>query len=387
MNDKISNKDLILKVAEQLFVERGYAEAKISDISSAVGISDSTVYEHFANKQEILFTIPREHTIKIIERNEEHLRGLVGAETKLRKLMWNYVEFLTENRNYSYILIFELRPRREFYTFEKKVFDFIRPYKDALIEGINNHEFNADLSPAYVLKLFFGAVDLIIISWLIKDKPEKPTDLFEPFFDLLLHAITGRSHNSSIRDKRVLILDAATSIFAGIGYEKARIQDVARSAGVADGTIYQYFRNKQEILFTIPIEKTEELLSIQSEHLGGIKKPDFKLRVLISDYLKFFDDNKDYASVVLFELRYNRYFYSSPAYELFRKYARTFYDIIAEGIKLKHFRESVNPYLAVQMIFGIMDHSLLTHVLFKKPTSMINIQDTVYGFIIHALKE
>lgn len=388
MEDKLSNKILILKAAEQLFVERGYADTKISDISSAVGISDSTVYEHFENKQDILFSIPREYTLEMIQTNKEHLGGLVGAEVKLRKLTWNYLEFLTNHRNYSNILIFELRPHREFYErgLKSQVSEFIEPYKNSIIEGQNNNEFRSDLSPSYILKLIFGTLDLIIITWLIKNQPEKPTDFFEPFFDLFINAITNRNLEARQRDKRQLILDAAATIFAEMGYQKARIQDIAKLAGVADGTIYQYFRNKQEILFTLPIEKTKDLISIQKEHLSGIKSSDFRLKVLITDYLRFFDANKDYSSIVLFELRYNRNFYATPAYELFRNFALTFYDVIKEGIELGHFRGSVHPYIAVQMIFGMIDHSLLTWLLFKKPSSMMDIQETLYDLIMHTLK-
>jgi len=388
VEDKLSNKLLILKAAEQLFVEHGFAETKIADISSAVGISDSTVYEHFENKQDILFTIPQEYTRDLIRINEEHLGGLVGAEVKLRKLIWNYLEFLTNHRSYSHILIFELRPNRGFYEhkFKSQLYDFISKFRESIMEGQENNEFRSELLPSHILKLIFGTLDLILITWLIKNTPEKPTDMFEPFFDLLIRAIARRNSQPRENDKRKLILDAAAAIFAEIGYQKARIQDIAKSAGVADGTIYQYFKNKQEILFTLPLEKTRELLSIQKEHLNGIKNPELRLQVLIADYLRFFDANRDYSSIVLFELRYNRNFYTTPAYELFREFARTFYEVIKEGVELKHFRASVHPFIASQMIFGIIDHSLLTWLLFKKPNAMADICDDVYDLIIHALK-
>jgi TetR/AcrR family fatty acid metabolism transcriptional regulator len=234
--------------------------------------------------------------------------------------------------------------------------------------------------------LIFGTLDLILIAWLIKNRPEKPTDIFEPFFDLFIHAIADGNLKARNCDKRKLILDAAATIFAQTGYQKARVQDIAKLAGVADGTIYQYFKNKQEILFTLPIEETKELIDIQEEHLNGIKNPDFKLDVLITDYLRFLDANKNYSSIVLFELRYNKNFYTTPAYELLRKFARTYYDVIKEGIETKHFRDSISPYIAMQMIFGVIDHSLLTCLLFKKPISMMDAQADIYSLIIQALK-
>lgn len=379
MEPQISNKKLILNAATRLFVERGFEETKISDISSEVGISDSTIYEHFKSKRDILFMIPQEKSSEINNSNIKQLRGLVGpAEVKLRKLIWNYLEFLTENRDYCYILLFALRPNRHFYEEENKerVLEFTNEYKKLIIEGQANNEFHSDLSPTLILKLVYGAIDLIVISWLIKPEAEDPLDLFEPFWDLLINAITSRNPESKPQDKRNSILAAATAIFANTGFKKARIQDIAKLAGVGDGTIYQYFRNKEDLLFTLPIEKTKSLIS--SEH---------NLTVLINDYIHFLDLNKDYSSIVLFELRYNRDFYKTEAYQLFREYARVFYNAIKKGLELKQFREAVNPYIAVQMIFGVIDQSLLTWKLFNKPKSIIEISHPICDLVMNALRD
>jgi len=389
MENEISNKQLILKAAERLFVERGFTETKISDISSVVGISDSTIYEHFKSKQEILFTIPSEKNDEILHSNINNLRGLVGAEVKLRKLVWNYLEFFSNNNDYCSLLLFELRPNRYFYEDENKerTLKFTNEYKNVIIEGQNNNEFRSDISPSLVLKIIFGAIDHFVISWLIKPQWDNLMDVFEPFWDLLIHAITIRNIRPKPQDKRNLILAAAATIFATTGYHKARIQDIAKLAGVGDGTIYQYFRNKEDILFTLPIEKTKELITIQEEHLSGIKNPESKLVVLINNYIRFLDFNKDYSSIVLFDLRYNRVFYETAAYELLRGYTHIFLDVITEGIRVKDFRETINPDVAVKMIFGMLDHCLLTWVLFKKPKTLVEICDPVCDLILHALKD
>jgi len=379
MENSISNKIVILNAAARLFVERGFAETKISDISSAVGISDSTIYEHFKSKREILFMIPQEKSSEISNSNIKQLRGLVGpAKVKLRKLIWNYLEFLTENQDYCVILLFGLRPNRHFYEHENKdrVLEFTNEYRKIIVEGQINNEFNSDLSPTIILKLVYGTIDLFVISWLIKSKLETPMNLFEPFWDLFINAITNKNPESKPQDKRNSILAAATTVFSNTGFHKARIQDIAKLAGVGDGTIYQYFRNKEDLLFTIPLEKTRKLIS--SEH---------QLTVLINDYIRFLGSNKDYSSIILFELRYNRDFYKTEAYQIFRQYARVFYEAIKHGIESKQFRDNVNPYVAVQMIFGVIDHSLLTWILFGKPETMLEISDSVCGLVLNALRD
>ena len=64
-------------------------------------------------------------------------------------------------------------------------------------------------------------------------------------------------------DKRERITEAAIAVFAEKGYRSSRVSDVAQAAGVADGTIYLYFKNKEDLLLSIFEEKMEMLLSIK----------------------------------------------------------------------------------------------------------------------------
>lgn len=383
----MNNKELIQKVALDLFVKDGFEQTKISDISRAVGISDSTIYEHFKNKQELLRMIPIEKQKEMMRINEQSMRGLIGAETKLRKLLWNYFEYLSEHKSYAHLFVFELRRDKHFYDKDNKslAYEFTRIYRSVIKEGQDNGEFRPEISPQYILKLIFGTIDNMVITWLINEKAVPLIDNFEAFFDLVLHAIASRYVIPKNMDKKQSILDAAIKVFAEVGYNKARIQDIAKIAGVADGTIYQYFRNKQDILFDVATKKTEEVISTQNQLLNGIKDSDYKLKVLIYNYLMFFDSNKDYNYIVVFELRYNREFYNQPIYQLFRTYAKTFSKVIKQGIKSKDFRSSVNPLIATQMIFGTIDHIALTWHLFNKPQHMRDSGDALCDLILHAV--
>ena len=106
---------MILRLAEEMFAGSGFHNTTISHISSEVGISESTIYEHFKNKADILFSIHLEKVQELIDLNERHLRGLEGARVKLRKLIWNYLEFLINNNTFCNIALFERRPNRFFY--------------------------------------------------------------------------------------------------------------------------------------------------------------------------------------------------------------------------------------------------------------------------------
>ena len=388
MKNELTTKESILKIAETLFSTKGFSETKISDISSSVQVSDSTIYEHFKNKEDILFTIPKENTQKLIYINEQHLKGLVGAETKLRKLVWNYFDFLVNNRDYANLLIFELRANRDFYDTENHILikQFTKVYRQVIMEGQSNGEFRPDSSPSLILNLIFGTIDLIIITWLVESKPSDPLALFEELFDLLKHAIKLKNSEKRSEDKKKKILEAAAKVFSELGFQKARIQNIAKLAGVGDATIYNYFSSKEDILFSLPIEKTKELLSIQEEHLRGIKDIDFKFSVLIRDYLHYLESNKEYSSTFLFDLRYNKLFYRTEAYNLFRDFARVFYNLILDGIEKQHFRPFLNPYVATKMIFGLIDHVLVSSLKFGKPEKLTSVSDSILTLLLSSLK-
>ncbi|MBW1733172.1 MAG: TetR/AcrR family transcriptional regulator [Deltaproteobacteria bacterium] len=377
-----------MKAAETLFSTRGFLETKISDIATQVGVSDSTVYEHFKNKEDILFSIPREKTQQLIEINKQHLKGLVGAEVKLRKLIWNYIDFLVMNESYTSLLLFELRSNRDFYETENHelIRLFTREYSNIIVEGQKEGYFSTRFRPSIVLHMIFGTIDLILITWLVERRPKDPLELFDGLFDLFCHAIRVRETEAGTKGKKERILHAATQVFSRVGFQKARIQDIAGLAGVGDATIYQYFSNKEEILFALPVANTLELLSIQEEHLNGFKDTDLKLNVLLKDYLDFLDSHKEYSSICLFDLRYNKNFYNKEAYHLFRRFARVFYNVIEEGIRKGHFRQTLNPYLATKLIFGITDHIILSWIKFGRPKRLALVSNTVCGLVLKALQ-
>lgn len=371
-----------------MFATKGFAQTKISDISSAVGIGESTVYEHHKGKEDILFAIPKEKTQQLIDLNEQHLKGLVGGQVKLRKLIYNYFAFLVSDRFYTTLLLFELRKTRTFYSSDHygHVKQFVKPYREAILEGQKGGEFSCSLSPTIALNMIFGAIDHILLTWIIRDNPRNPLEYFETLVDLVFHAIATRATPPPSDDKRKQILNAAASVFAKMGYNAARIQDIAKLAGVADGTIYQYFANKQELLFALPVQKTEELISIQREHIAGIKDAGLRLSVLITDYLQYCDANRDYTSIFIFDLRYERDFYQSKGYELFREFAREFYETIVIGKTQGLVRKEADAYIAVKMILGLIDHCLIGWLLFSKPQSIANLCNPISSLALSALK-
>ena len=156
------------------------------------------------------------------------------------------------------------------------------------------------------------------------------------------------------------ILDAASKIMNKKGFIDSNIREIALGAGVKEPIIYQHFKGKDDILFSIVEQHMECFLIFLDEHLQGINGAYNKLRKLIWAHLRYNDINRDYITLVLLECRSNRKFYQSEAYKLIRRYAGILLRILEEGVKEQVFRADVNLNLFRDIILGVMDFEALT---------------------------
>src|SRR2546429_6802656 len=111
------------------------------------------------------------------------------------------------------------------------------------------------------------------------------------------------SSRNSIGDKRAMILRAATRVFAGNGYFNSKVADIAREAGVADGTVYLYFKSKEEILHSIFDRNMEEAIAASRKQLEEITDAREKLRRIALLHLERLGADRDLAVVFQVALR------------------------------------------------------------------------------------
>ncbi len=164
-------------------------------------------------------------------------------------------------------------------------------------------------------------------------------------------------------DKRERILDAAERVFARSGFYNARVADIARDAGVADGTIYLYFKNKDDVLISLFESRMERVNELLEQAIAGITCPRTKLVAFIATYLEMIHDEPNVAEVLTVELRQSSKFmkeYSNPRFGDLLKIAAT---VIKEGQDSGAFDPSVPAPLAARMLFGILDELALAWLL------------------------
>src|SRR6195256_4121808 len=100
-----------------------------------------------------------------------------------------------------------------------------------------------------------------------------------------------------IADKRSAILRAAISVFANNGYFNSKVADIARAAGVADGTVYLYFKSKEEILHSIFDQNMAEALAADRKLIAKLRDPREKLRRIATLHLERLGADRDLAVV------------------------------------------------------------------------------------------
>jgi TetR/AcrR family fatty acid metabolism transcriptional regulator len=167
-------------------------------------------------------------------------------------------------------------------------------------------------------------------------------------------------------DKRERIIDAAIAVFAENGFQASRVSDVAKRAGVADGTIYLYFRNKEDLLLSVFEQKMDMLLVGLEQALSGVDDPRAQIRAFARFHLGQVRDNREAAEVLQVELRQSNKFLKEYRPEKLWAYLAVFARIVRDGQARGLFLPDVDPFVAMWSFFGAMDELAVQWVLARK---------------------
>ncbi|MGH9456296.1 MAG: TetR/AcrR family transcriptional regulator [Thermoanaerobaculia bacterium] len=185
--------------------------------------------------------------------------------------------------------------------------------------------------------------------------------------------------------KRERILRAAVDVFARTGYFNARVSEVARAAGVADGTIYLYFEGKEDLLITIFREQSRIFLGALREELAGLTSATERLRRLVSFHLEAMGADRSLAIVLQVELRQSLKFISLISREELREYLDVIREVVEEGVRRREFRRPPHAQLVANAIFGVLDEVTTTWILSEKEYSPEMHSGAVADFVLHGL--
>ncbi len=162
------------------------------------------------------------------------------------------------------------------------------------------------------------------------------------------------------------ILDAAVEAFAEKGFHGARISDVARRAGVADGTIYLYFRSKEDLLLSVFEAKMEELRRGLEEALARVDDPLERLRAFARYHFRQVQEHRAVAEVLQVELRLSKKFMHDYRPEVLWNYLGEIAEIVREGQRRGQVRPEIDPFVAMWSFFGALDELGMQWVLSRR---------------------
>ena len=164
-------------------------------------------------------------------------------------------------------------------------------------------------------------------------------------------------------DKRDRILSAAERIFARHGFFAAKVSDVAKEAGVADGTIYLYFKSKDDLLISLFERRMQQVNETLSNAVAKYKSPREQLRAFTQAYLQLVADEPAAAEVLTIELRQSSKFMKEYENPQFADFLRMLGGIIAAAQDKGELTSVIPPHVAARMIFGMLDELALAWVL------------------------
>ena len=193
---------------------------------------------------------------------------------------------------------------------------------------------------------------------------------------------TLRTAESLRAGKRDAILRAATDVFAERGYFNAQVADVARAAGVAAGTVYLYFRSKDDLLVSIFEKTMREAIQEGRASVEPLKDPIERLAAIARVHLDRMGRDRSLAVVFQVELRQSTKFMERFSSTLLREYLGVIRAIIVDGQKTGVFRKEINPTLAAKLFFGGLDEMATNWVLSRRKYSLVSEADAIVDVFI-----
>jgi len=186
-------------------------------------------------------------------------------------------------------------------------------------------------------------------------------------------------------DKRDLILKAATKVFAQNGYFQSQVADVARVAGVAAGTVYLYFRSKDDLLVSIFEKTMREAIQEGRASVEPLKDPIERLAAIARVHLDRMGRDRSLAVVFQVELRQSTKFMERFSSTLLREYLGIIRGIIAAGQASGAFRKELNATLASKLFFGGLDEMATNWILSRRKYALAGEADAIVDIFVGGL--
>ncbi|MCP4138323.1 MAG: TetR/AcrR family transcriptional regulator [bacterium] len=367
----------ILETAVSVFSEKGYRYTTIPDLAVKAGIGEATIYNHFKKKEDLLFAIPGDYLKDLISLIKENQRGIKDPVERLRKFIWQYLWWVQEHKDLAKVLIVDVQTNPNYY--DSELFGYRTEISDIslqiVIDGMNKGVFRDSIDPEIFRHFIIGSMDYLFMTGVFFQRSVELLDYFDDIASLVVSAIQFEEKNElsidDIPDKKERILLAAKNVFSSCSFSDAKISDIAKIAGVADGTIYEYFKNKEELLFSIFEMRSIEFVKDIDESLSP-QSPVTKLKYLLFHILTWTQNDREWAIVFFKEAIPNYKLYLSDKHSYMRLLDERLKKIIEEGAGGGYFRDDLEIHFFRAIVFGALNYICSSWLLPEKNNSSLN---------------
>ncbi|MCB0277954.1 MAG: TetR/AcrR family transcriptional regulator [Calditrichaeota bacterium] len=181
-------------------------------------------------------------------------------------------------------------------------------------------------------------------------------------------------------DKKKRILKAATKVFAEYGFYNAKISQIAKLAKIADGTVYLYFKSKDDLLIHLFEEEMKSIVAFHKSEIDQQKSGQNKLLKFAENHAQLCEKNQDLAALFQFEIRQSNKFMKNYQHVEFANYISLIAEMIEFGQQSGEFNSKINVNMAKHSIFGAIDE-ISTHWILLPVAKRFDLKKSLLAFM------
>lgn len=184
--------DKILRAAIEVFAGKGYFAARMTDVAKAAEVADGTLYLYFEGKEHLLLSIFDDVLGRFIDRLEGEIATIPDPVDKLKVMVRLHLETLGSDRALAHVLQIETRHSRRFMSLftRGKLGEYLNLVRGIIEEGQHTGAFRRDISPGLATNVVFGAVDELVMSWILADQPGELIRHADALLEILIRGIS-----------------------------------------------------------------------------------------------------------------------------------------------------------------------------------------------------
>lgn len=190
-----------------------------------------------------------------------------------------------------------------------------------------------------------------------------------------------RASRLSPEERTAGILEAARAVFAERGFSDTVMSEIAERAGVVEGSIYRYFRNKRDLMFRMAENWFEEMIKDDESTLNAISGARNQLRFIVHRHLQSIHSHPDLSRLVFQYLRPEADYRDTKLFTLNREYTARVIDVVKFGMQTGEIRQGISPALVRDVIFGSIEHRTWAFLRYEGDFDVEQLADDVVTLV------